>query len=144
VLTEEQLQTLEQKYQKISVVRFNGHEIVFRKPTRVDCANYRRMMSSPAEKPNAAESLAQVCIAAFDGETDVNRARITYTTVFLEDYPLFANTSNALAAISWLSGMAEDEDAIDLGKGVTCRSARLASMRAALPSGSGMSPETRN
>lgn len=142
MLTEEQLQELEKRHQKISVVRFNGHEIVFKKPSRVNCAEYRRMRESPAEKANATEQLAQVCLAAFDGETDANRARVAYTNVFLEEYPLFASTNDALAAISWLAGMVEDEAALDLGKGVQCRSSRLASMRAASLSGSSTAPET--
>lgn len=124
VLTEEQLEGLRQKYGKIGVVEYNGHQVVFRKPTRENCREYRRKIASTAEKGDGPEFLAQSSIAAFDGETDPNKARTVYTAVFLEEFPLFANTQKVLSVLSLLSGMAEEEEADELGKGVQFRSGR--------------------
>lgn len=140
MLTEEQIEALRQKFGKVGVVDYNGHQIVFRKPTRDDCRDYRRMRESPSEKGDAIESLCQKSLCAFDGEQDVNRARTHYTTVFLEEYPLFANVPKVMAIMSALTGMVEEEDAIDLGKGASFRSARLRSTPAVSPNGSATAP----
>jgi hypothetical protein len=124
MLTEEQLETLRLKYGKIGIVTYNGHQVVFRKPSRDDCREYRRMKESAVERGDAIESLAQKALCAFDGEQDVNRARTYYTTVFLEEFPMFANTGNVVAILSALSGMVEEADALELGKGASYRSAR--------------------
>ena len=127
MLDEEALEALRLKYGKIGVVAYNGHQIVFRKPTRDNCRDYRRMRDSASEKADAVEFLAQVSLAAFDGELEVNKARTHYTNVFLDEFPLFANTPKVMAVLSLLTGMVEEEDAIDLGKGVSYRSARRVS-----------------
>jgi hypothetical protein len=140
-LTDEQIEALRQKFGKVGVVEWNGHQIVFRKPTRDDCRDYRRMRESPTEKGDSIESLCQKSLCAFDGELDVNRARTIYTTVFLEEYPLFASVPKVVAVMSALTGMVEEEDALDLGKGVSFRSARRPSTPAASPNGSGTALE---
>jgi hypothetical protein len=126
-LDEAQLDALRAKYGKVGIVDYNEHQIVFKRPTRDNCREYRRMRESPAEKGDAVEFLAQVSIAAFDGETDANKARSTYTNSFLEQYPLFANHPRAIAVMSALTGMMEEEDALDLGKGASVRTGRRAS-----------------
>lgn len=143
-LSEAQLEELQGKYGKIGCVEFSGHQIVFKKPTRDQCNNYRRMRESDAEKHMANELLAQAMIVAFDGETDANKARTIYTGTFLEDFPLFVSSGKAQSVIGALSGLVEDEDVLDLGKGALVRSARLQSMRAASLSGSEPSPEAKN
>jgi hypothetical protein len=141
MLSEDQLEALRSQFTKIGVVDYNGHQIVFRRPTRDHCREYRRMRESPAEKHEATERLAQVALVAFDGETDVNRARTTYTNVFLDEYPLFASVPKVMAVLSVLTGMVEEEDAADLGKGASVRSVRPRSTPAASPNGSGTAPE---
>jgi hypothetical protein len=124
MLNDAQLDELKMKYGKIAAIDYNGHQIVFRRPTRDNCREYRRQRESQAEKHEALEHLAQVTLIAFDGEQDVNKARTFYTATFLEEYPLFVNVPKVSAALSALSGMVEEEDAQDLGKGVSVRSAR--------------------
>lgn len=124
MLNEAQLEELKVKYSKIGVVEFNGHQLVFRRPTRDDCREYRRQRESPSEKHEATEHLSQKVIVAFDGELDVIKARTFYTSTFLEEFPLFTSTTKVQAALGTLAGLVEDEDAQDLGKGVQIRSVR--------------------
>ena len=140
MLSEEQLDALKLACGKIAVVAYNGHEIVFRRPTRVQCGEYRREREDPQARADAVEHLAQKALVAFDGELDANRARIAYTTQFLEDYPLFANYPPVMAALSYLTGMVEEEEADALGKGVRVLSARPRSMPAVSPNGSATAP----
>jgi hypothetical protein len=120
---ETKLEALRIKYGKVGVVEYNGHEIVFRKPSRDHVRDYRRKKDDPGEKADAMDQLAQVTIIAFDGEDDPNRARVTFTTVFLEDYPLAVSHPKFVSCLSALSGLIEEEDERDLGKGVRIKSA---------------------
>ena len=140
MLTEENLETLTLRHGKIGRVEFAGHEIVFRRPTRDDCREYRRMQASPAEKHDAIERLAQVTLVAFDGDLDVNRARTFYTATFLEEYPLFSSNPRVMNLLSVLSGVVEEEDAADLGKGASVRSAHPKPTQTASPNGSPIAP----
>ena len=124
MLDDAALEALKLKFGKVGVVDFDGHQIVFRKPTRDQCREYRRMRESANEKHESLEHLAQMMIVAFDGTQDPNLARTLYTSQFLEDYPLFVNVPKVAAVLSALSGMVEEEDAQDLGKGVRVLSVR--------------------
>jgi len=124
MLNEENLDALRLKHGKIGIVDYDGHQVVFRRPTREDCREYRRMRESESERHEAMERLAQVTLCAFDGEQDVNKARTVYTSSFLPEYPLFVNVPRVLGVLSALAGLVEEEDAKDLGKGAEIRSAR--------------------
>lgn len=136
MLTSEQLEAIGVQHGKCAEVRYNGHQIVFRRPTRDHCREYRRMRDSPTEKHDAIEKLAQMCLVAFDGETDANKARTFYTGVFLEEFPMFASFPPVMAALGYLTGMVEEEDAADLGKAVRVWSARRPSTQTESRTGS--------
>jgi|SRR5215471_10222127 len=121
MLDDTKLEELRAKYGKIGVVEYNGHQIVFRKPTRDQARDYRRKKESDAERTDALDQLAQATIVAFDGELDANRARTTFTTVFLEDYPMAMNHPKFMGCMSALSGLVEEEDEKELGKGVSIK-----------------------
>ena len=108
---------------RLNVVEYNGHTLIFRKPSREHVREYRRKKDSDAEKMDAMDQLAQATIVAFDGEEDPNRARTTFTTSFLEDYPLAMSNPKFVGCLSALAGLLEEEDEKDLGKGVIVRSA---------------------
>lgn len=127
MLNDAQLDELKLKFQKIAVIDYNGHQIVFRRPTREHTREYRRMRESDAEKHLAMESLAQQTLAAYDGDTDPNSARTKYTAIFLEEFPLFVNVPKVTAALSALAGMVEEEDEKNMGKGVRLLNVRQAS-----------------
>lgn len=120
MLNEDQIEALRKQYREVGVIDFYGHQIVFRKPSRDDCRNYRRMQDSAAEKPDCLDSLGQLIVVAVDGEQQPVRCREQFN-LFLEDFPLFMNSPKALAVVNILTGMVEVEDAEDLGKGVSVR-----------------------
>lgn len=123
MLSEGRLEELRQKYGKIGLVEFNQHVIVFRKPTRLDAREYRRKKDSEAEKMDAMDQLAQATIIAFDSQDDPNAARTTFTERFLEDYPLAVSNVRFMNVLSALSGIVEEEETKDLGKGASVRDA---------------------
>lgn len=120
-LSDEQLVGLETKYGKIGVIEFSGHTLVFKKPDRVMVRDYRRKLTSPDEKMDAADQLAQACIVAFDGELDPNKARMVFTMSFLNDYPMFTNTAKYIQVFNVLLGLVETQDVTDMGKGCSIR-----------------------
>lgn len=120
MLNDAELETLRTRYGKIGIIDYNGHQIVFRRPTRDNCRDYRRKIET--EKSEAIEQLAQVTLVAFDGEQDANKARTIYTSVFLEEVPLFTSNTKVMAVLGALSGVVEEEEATDLGKGACVKS----------------------
>jgi hypothetical protein len=140
---EEMLEGLRLKYGKIGIVDFNDHRLVFRKPSREHVREYRRKKDSDAEKMDAMDQLAQATIVAFDGQTDPNKARETFTMRFLEDYPLAISNPKFVAVLSALAGLIEEEDAKDLGKGASVRGARPSTSPTASPNGSAPSSTAR-
>ena len=141
MLSEEQLEAASRKFGKVGVVDYCGHQVVFRRPTRDECREYRRMRDSAAEKHDATERLAQVAIVSFDGEQDVNRARTLYTGTFLEEFPLFSSTPKVMSVLGALTGLVEEEDAADMGKGARVLSGRPRSTPGASPNGLGTALE---
>lgn len=135
-LSDEQLDALRLKYGKVAAVRHNDHEIVFRKPTRDDVREYRRMTASAAEKHEAVERLAQSTIVAFDQIQDANAARSHYTGIFLEASPFFASRPEVMSVLAIMGELVQEEDAIDLGKGVRLRPEPQRSTPGASPNGS--------
>jgi hypothetical protein len=140
-LSDAQLDELKLKHGKIAVIDYEGHQVVFRKPTRDNVREYRRQRESDSEKHLAMESLAQFTLVAFDGETDVNKARTLYTSVFLEEFPFFVNVPRVMGALSILGGMVESEEAAALGKGARVLTVRPKPTQPASPNGSGTAPE---
>jgi hypothetical protein len=108
---------------KVGAVEFSGHTLVFRRPSRDVAREYRRKKDSDVEKMDALDQLAQATIVAFDAEEDPTRARVTFTSVFLEEYPLATSNPKFLACLGALAGLVDGEEEKDLGKGVTVKSA---------------------
>jgi hypothetical protein len=139
-LTDEQLQALETAHKKIAIVDWNGHAIVFRRPTRDECHAYRAALEHPETKADAAEQLCQRAIVAFDGDQNANSARTYFTSTFLVEHPMFASTAKAKIALGALMGLVEEEDLADLGKGVSVRPSPRKPTPEVSPSGSRTAP----
>lgn len=120
MLTEEALSDLQKKHGKIGVVEFEGHQIVFSRPSREQARDFRRKEDSPTEKPDRVDQLAQQTIVALDGETDATKARIGFLS-FLQDYPLFCDSPKAQTVLTVLAGGMEATEAKLLGKGCSVR-----------------------
>jgi len=110
VITPEQIEQATAKHGRVKVVQYNGHEMIFRKPSRPECKDYARKMNDESTKNDADEQLAQILIVNFDGETDPVRARIAFNAM-LDEYPLAANSKAIGGAVSRLAGVVQDDDA---------------------------------
>ena len=97
------------------------HRMVFKRPTRDLIRDYRRKLESPSEKADALDQLAQATIIAYDDMTDPNKARVEFTGKLLEEAPGFTGSIKVLNVLSVLAGMIEDQEATELGKGVSVR-----------------------
>ena len=91
-LTDEQLETLRLACGgRIGVVDWAGHQIVFRRPSRLEVREYRRKQDG-AERPDALDQLAQAMLVALDGDADTTRARVAFTSQFLDQFPAFTSS----------------------------------------------------
>ena len=142
MLTEPQLAELESKHGKIAIVSYSGHDIVFRRPSRDIAKDYRRKRESADLRADSMEQFAQAVIVAFNDINDPTAARIMFTGTFLEKYPLAISHPKFITALSALSGLVENEDAADLGKGVIVRPASPRTTQEGSPSGSAASSTT--
>ena len=140
-LTEEQLEALRATHKKIAIVDWNGHQLVFRRPTRDECHAYRVAQETPHEKADANERLCQFTIVAFDAATDVTGARTAFLA-FLTESPMFGNTARVKLALAALMGLVEEEDLADMGKGVSVRPAPPTRTPEVSPNGSATAPST--
>ena len=122
---------------KIGVVDWQGHQLVFQKPTRDDIRDFRRKGEGD---PDRVDQLTQVMLVSFDGETDRVKARQAYIA-FLSDAPLFTDTAKCRAAVNVLGGIVEVEDSETLGKYVRILSARPRTTAKGSPNGSLTAPE---
>lgn len=141
-LNDEELERLRQQYTKIGVVDWNRHQIVFKQPSREVVRDYRRKQDSASEKPDALDQLAQVTIVAFDGVTDPVRCREAFLAFLGGEAPAFTSSGKAGAVLTGLSGMVEEEDVADLGKGARILMAPRPTSPAVSPSGSNASSTT--
>lgn len=121
-LTEAQLEELRVAHKKIGIVEWNDHVLVFRRPSRDECREYRVALEHPSTKADANEMVCQRTIVAFDLDTNPNTARPTFTDTFLkEESPMFCSTPKCKLVLGALMGLVEEEDLADMGKGVSLR-----------------------
>ena len=136
MLSDEQIDGLRAKFGKVGTVDFEGHQLVFRRPTRDQVKDYRRKEDSPSEKQDRVDQLAQQTIVAFDGAEDPIQARTAFLA-FLDEFPMFCDSPKAQTVLTVLAGGQEAENASILGKGCSVRSATKTSSPTASVNGSG-------
>lgn len=142
ILSDEQLQALNAAHKKVRVLAWDEHEIVLRRATRDEVRLYRERGEELQTKTDRVDQLAQTLIVAFDGETDPTKARVAFTSAFLEEYPGFTSAHWVAAVVSYLCGMVEEKDAADFLGVASARNAALASLRKGSPNGPAPSPTT--
>lgn len=143
MLEEKDLGQLEKQHDKIGIIEWEGHQLVFRKPTRDDIRSYRLKVDNPAQKPDALDQLAGVAIIAFDGIQDAIRAREMFL-LFLDEYPMWSAAPKVQNVFFQLTGAVEVEDEQNLGKGATVRRAHRKNTPKVLPNGPGVSPQAKS
>ena len=112
-ISDDHLRELEAKYGKVRLVVYNGHELVFRKPKRVEIKQHRikNQSEAPEERASADEFLAQVLIEHVDG-VEGQPCKQKFLDL-LEDFPYLASNKDVARAMSVLSGALQDTE----GKG---------------------------
>lgn len=135
MLDEQSQEVLRGRYGAVATVDFNGHQLVFRRPSRDEVREFRRKERSPAEADDAVDYVSQLTMVAFDGEADPMKARVAYGA-FLQDHPRFTESTKFRIAFNLLSGRVEREDIADMGKGVSVRLGPPGRTETASPNGS--------
>ncbi len=116
-ITDEHLRELEKQHRKVAHVAYNGHDLVFRRPTRAEAAMYREQIdsqSSKAERAAADEHLAQVVVVQVDdvvGDgTPTGQARVRETfNALLEEHPLLCMAAPIGRTLGRLTGILQEE-----------------------------------
>ncbi len=108
-ITEEQLDELRKKHDRIKHVRYNGTELVFKPPTSLQCTRYLAQRNNPAEKDGADASLAQLLVIQADGDTDPARARDAFNRL-LDRFPLMMGCADITGPLAQLTGVVQDDD----------------------------------
>jgi len=110
-ISADHLAQLTQRYRRVKHVRYNGHDLVFRKPSRLEIQAHREQQSSDnrGERVRADEDLQRVLIVQVDGVADDPGAvRAAYNDL-LDDYPYLANEKAVGIAVAQLTGVVQDE-----------------------------------
>lgn len=108
-ITEQQLSELQAKHGRIKHVSYNGVDIVFRKPRRVEVQQHRAKLHTddPNEKSIADEQLAILTVEYCNGKAGPDSKQAL--NALADDFPyLFAEKSIG-DAIAVLSGIKQDE-----------------------------------
>lgn len=100
---------------KVGVIKFDEHQMVFKRPARDTAREYRTERDNPATAPDALDHLAQRTIIAFDGETNGEKARLGFNAL-LADNPLITDNTNFKAVLSCMLGTVEQELEDKLGE----------------------------
>ena len=126
-------------------IAWNQHQIVFRQPTRDHIRAFRVMQSSgPAGEADSLDQMTQQITVAFDGETDPVKCRVMYTAFLEHECVAFCSSDKCKAAVASLSGVVEEEDVRDLGKGVTAWPPFRKPSPEVLPNGLATSPAAQS
>jgi hypothetical protein len=109
MIPEEQLAALAAKYPRMKVVRYNGHDLVFRSPTKLDMRPWQIAMQDPSQKPFADDALAQKIVACVDGVDGPAEAVRSAYNALTDLYPLLVNSTGVQDAIAKLTGIVEED-----------------------------------
>ena len=122
ILDDVQLESLRLKHGgKIGILPWDGHQLVFRRPSR-DAARMYAIKKAEVDL-DAIDQLAQQTLVAFDGMTDpVETIRYSFGALLIE-YPLMMMSNSARVIFAHLVGVVERDDELEMGKGVSVRSA---------------------
>jgi hypothetical protein len=144
MLNEAELDALQKTHRKIAELRWEGHQVVFRVPSVPEYEGYLRNRADAQAAVGAVRLLSQQILVAYDGDTTLPQARVSYTNGLLVECPGFPNGPEVSAAIMVLAGTVQEEEVANLKKVVTVRSPRTRILREGSPNGSLTAPEGPN
>lgn len=119
-IADSQLKELEEKYKRVKLVIYNGHELVFRKPLRTEIKQHRIKNGgdSAEEKAAADEQLAQLTLVHLDGQEEPVQTRKAFLAL-LDEWPYLCANKDVGRALSILSGVIQEETVKTLGPSST-------------------------
>ncbi len=120
-LSEEQIEGMRRQFGRIKHVLYNGVELVFRKPKRVEVKAHRMKSHSDnaAEKADADEQLAQLLVEHCNGASGQG-AKQAFLDL-LEEYPYAVSCREIGSALSNLTGVVQDAEVKTSGNGSPAR-----------------------
>lgn len=117
-MTDEQLAGLQAKHGRIKHVIYNGTDLVFRKPKRVECQMHAaKLEAGGPEKASADEQLAQLLIVVC-GEKQDTEAKRAFLDL-LDEYPYLVRNEKVGGALAKLTGVTQDDEAKIYGSAST-------------------------
>jgi len=117
MLSEEQLDAIGVRYKATNGVRslmWKGHQFVFRHPTIDEWDAHMRNQATGGGA--ASRQVSQVLLVAFDGETDITKARLAYNGFLAAGNAGFPNAPEVTMLLQALAGTVEEEDLANMGK----------------------------
>lgn len=102
-ITEEHLRDLAKLHRRVKHVSYNGHDLVFRAPTRVECQMHRQT-SRERGSEEADEELAQCTIVQIDDVTDPSKLRGIFLDL-LEEFPFMVHEKSVGGSLAELTGV---------------------------------------
>lgn len=114
MIDEAKLDALRATHKRIKYVRYNGHDLVFRGPTRLEAKEYKRKAGDEQTKDDADEQLANALLVQFDDNTDMTKARLSFLAM-LDVFPFAATSKEIGRALLQLTGVTQDDELKDGG-----------------------------
>ena len=116
-ITADHLAALEKQHRKVAHVQYNGHDLVFRRPTRAEAAYYREQIdsqSSKSERAAADEHLAQSVVVQVDDVlsdgTPTGQVRVREAfNALLEEHPLMCMAAPVGRTLGKLTGILQED-----------------------------------
>lgn len=142
MLNEEALEALGARYKStggVGTFMWKRHQLVLRHPTVDEWDAHLRTRAADLSG-GPVRQLAQILLVAFDGETDVMRARAAFGAFLSAGNAAFPNAPEWLAFIAVLAGTAQEEDIAHMGEAVRLWTGAPTATPAASPNGSGTAP----
>lgn len=107
-ITEEHLAELQKQHGRVKHVVYNGVDLVFRRPKRVECQQHAVKLDNPQEKAVADEQLAQLLVVQC-GEKVGPDAKVSFLAL-LDEYPYLTKNPKIGGALAKLTGVVEEEE----------------------------------
>lgn len=107
-ITEERLRELQRQHRRVKHVRYNGHDLVFRAPSRTECQMHRQVSREQGGE-EADEQMAKMTIVQLDDERDLAKVRGAFLEL-LEEWPFLVHEKSVGGALAELTGVKQSSE----------------------------------
>lgn len=109
MLSDETIEAHKQAFGRVKYVVYNGVDLVFRKPKRIEVQQHAAKTNVESERHLADEQLAQLLVVQC-GEATGPAAKVAFLAL-LDEYPYLSQSKQVGTAIAVLTGVLQDEAA---------------------------------